>query len=220
MPKTHNLDAQLLELSFGKLWAIPLGERGRNRTYTIVPCPHPVGDLVELGQTRSGKPRLNNSNDARGWISRVNTKGTYTRGTHGWASVFTPHAKKVRVVAWGEGREGAAGYVGGWDDFIILVETPAVVRVQLEGGYKKPPFYLIYEEGKVTRVREDEVDAFLELNPEFEDFSPEWINEEQLRYNSIPVNYTPLLRERWGYSYPFAEEGDEYDDVVPTHPID
>jgi hypothetical protein len=130
--KTYNLDPNIVtigkEISFP---AISLGEQGRGRLLTHVPCPETFV-YVEPGETRSGKPRLNKSESSLDWIARVNTCGGYKRGANG--KVYAPPGARVKVLALGTGAFGAAGRVGGWDDVLLIIPDNTIIRVKPSRG--------------------------------------------------------------------------------------
>jgi len=144
--------------------------------------------LLEIGETRSGKPKLIKSTSSDGgWIARINTGKTYTRGTRGRASVFNPHSDNVKFLASGYGAFGQAGAIGKWNDYLIAVEqTPTVVRVAPSGGsHKSPRFWLVFLEDKVIKVSNEEVHIFLDQHPEIEDFTVVDQNEFKNKYTEL-----------------------------------
>jgi hypothetical protein len=101
--RAHNLAASEVEMSFGTLRAIALGEKGRGRMLTYVPVEgdFPDGACVALATTRTGIPKIvaGPGGDAAGWLARVSTEGPYIRGAYGHVRALDPTL--VRVVAYG-----------------------------------------------------------------------------------------------------------------------
>lgn len=156
--KPHNITVAEIKLTAFSLIGLQLGEHGRGRVLTLVPVEE--APFYELGQTRTGKPKLIPSNNVgEGWIARISTEGCYTRDTHGRASA-TPG---VVVIAKGSGAYGDAGRIGSWDDFLLFVPDGGVVKVQPSGGMsKRPPYFLHFKLDGVVKILAAEWDAYLE----------------------------------------------------------
>jgi hypothetical protein len=159
--KPYNINPEKIKIADIEIEAIVLGEKGRGRWQEIVPCPAPVPAEIKIEITKSGKPRISPDIDpSPGWIARVSTKGTYTRGTIGKARVPTEYRDRVKVIARGNGAEGDAGRIGSWDDLLVTVVPPFPVfmRVKRHGGYKTPAYWLIFTGEKVMKVPESELE--------------------------------------------------------------
>jgi hypothetical protein len=68
--KPYNITAESIKMGEFTINGITLGERGRGRICTIVPTPDQY-EYLELGVSKSGRPRLNKSTSSEGWITRM-----------------------------------------------------------------------------------------------------------------------------------------------------
>ena len=129
--KHYNIKPTIVEMPFGPLSCIQLGEEGRGRTQVNIPCPEKF-DGLEVGKTKTGGVRLNACGAGRpGWIIRLNSEGNYIRGGQGFVALLDGEAE---VLARGTGAFGAAGRVGGWDDLLVVVPTAATFRLKPTRG--------------------------------------------------------------------------------------
>ena len=152
--KVYNISPELIKVADFEITGICLGEEGRGRQKTIVPAPK--DGLMEPGLSKSGKPRLNPSKSAQGWIARISSVGGYIRGAQGNISVHPSCADEVRVVARGHGAFGDAGRIGTWDDLLIVGPDEFLVRVKPSRG----DAYLIkFTAEKAVRLSYTEADA-------------------------------------------------------------
>jgi hypothetical protein len=103
------------------MFAVTLGETGRGRKCIHVACPENF-TFLEIGKTKTGKPRLNKSSSTTGWIARISTSGAYIRGATGNADVSSEFIDSIHVPVRGQGAFGAAGRTGTWDDVIVSTE--------------------------------------------------------------------------------------------------
>ena len=153
--KAYNICPQEVSVADFNFSAISLGEKGRGRILVNVACPATFTHL-EVGTTKQGKSRLNSSTDPKGWVARVSTEGAYIRGAVGTVSAPPEVAKKVHVVAKGEGAFGDAGRTGTWDDLLVATELEEfILRVKPSRG---DAYLLLFKEGKVTRFTYEEAD--------------------------------------------------------------
>lgn len=155
--KAHNLAASEVEMSFGTLRAIALGQKGRGRMLTYVPCEgdFPDGACVALATTRTGKPKIVPGGDAAratGWLARVSTEGPYVRGAYGHVRALDPAL--VSVVAYGYGAFGDAGRVGQWYDYLLALQEGAVLRVKPSRG---DAYFLHATPDRLVRLEREEV---------------------------------------------------------------
>jgi hypothetical protein len=164
--KTYDLTPVEISIADYQIFGVSLGESGRGRKLTTIPCPKEF-KYLEPGLTKTGKPRLNSSSSDKGWIARVSTSGAYIRGARGNVSVPTHLLGEFNVIAKGYGAFGDAGRTGTWDDLIFstLLEE-FILRVKPSRG---DAYLLVFSNGKVTRLSFPEADA---LEIEYGDSSP------------------------------------------------
>ena len=154
--KAFNLVSNEVEMAFGKLKAIVLGQKGRGRMSTYVPCEGDFSDgaPVALSTTRSGKPKIiagQPGSDATGWLARISTEGAYLRGAYGHVRALDPEL--VRVVAYGYGAFGNAGRCGQWGDYLLTIQPGAVLRVKPTRG---PAYFLHVTEDRIVQLTQEE----------------------------------------------------------------
>jgi hypothetical protein len=157
--KQYNLKGNIREFPFGKLNVLTLGERGRGRYEAIVPFQSGLSetDFVIPVPTKSGKIKIIKGGDGKDWIARISCEGVYTRHTQGYAYVHPQDKAKVKILAQGNGAEGAAGGVGYWEDYLLQIEDKTLLKVKKHGGYKTPAYYLFFNENKVLEMNEEEL---------------------------------------------------------------
>jgi len=164
--RAFNLKSTVLTLPFGELEAIGLGEKGRGRNYTLIPCPVGIDkeNNIEIGISKTGKPKIvRSSTPTTGWVARINTEGCYTRGTSGRA--YKVKDDPVEVIAIGNGAYGDAGRIGEWKDYVLKIPCNTAIRVLPSGGRSKvPSYYLYFGETKVTRMDKEEFYLFVDQN--------------------------------------------------------
>ncbi len=118
-----NIEPMNVDLSFGTISAVVLGEHGRGRSRAVIPAD--VAPAYTIGRTRIGNIRLNGTDpdlDPVRFVARINCDGPYTRGTRGWAGVMPEHVDLVRILAIGNGAFGDAGRIGTWYDYLVTIE--------------------------------------------------------------------------------------------------
>jgi len=158
--KAYNICPQEVSIADFLFHAIPLGEKGRGRILVNVACPATFTHL-EVGTTKQGKPRLNQSTSNNAWVARINTEGAYIRNAYGYVSTSPEVADKVQVITRGQGAFGDAGRTGIWDDLLVATDLEEVIlRVKPSRG---DAYILLFKDGKVTRVTYEEADL-LELD--------------------------------------------------------
>ena len=154
--KVHNINPEQIKVGDFEISAIALGEQGRGRLYTIVPCPKTF-QYLEPGLSKTGRPRLNNgSATSDGWITRICTEGSYVRGGAGYVSVSPEFKDMVSVVARGVGAYGAAGRTGSWDDLIVSVPDESWLRVK---PCRHDAYILYFGTEKVSTLSYPEAEA-------------------------------------------------------------
>lgn len=153
---------RIINVREGRLQAIPfsLGEAGRGRWYEEVkvsnrPGQTPTG-AEDVGYFVFGEDRkhviLTKANPAqRGVLLRIDTRGTYTRGTSGSVKLLGGTAKQL---TFGEYAYGDAGRIGGGTDELWHAEGPAIFAVVICGGSHKGygHRYLVVTESFGTRL--------------------------------------------------------------------
>lgn len=161
--KNYGINPTKRTMSFGDLNCIALGESGRGRKEVIVPCTW-MGDskFISCTESRSGKLKLETGVDGSdGWIARISAKGTYTRDTYG--TVYVQPQSQIELLTSAYGAYGDAGRIGTWWDFLFIIPDNSIVKVRPSGGASKvPPYYLYFDDTKVTKVIESELDLFLD----------------------------------------------------------
>jgi len=170
--KRYNIRPVEREFKWGKMKVVELGEKGRGRTLTLIPYHAPEdAEYLALATTRTGKPKIIKGYDAEDkWLAVLSGAGTYTRGTHGDVYVPIVYADKVKVIADGHGAYGDAGRIGGWEEYLAVVEDNTWIRVAPAGGAGKiPRYWLYFSENEVIRIENEEMDIFLEQHPDVED---------------------------------------------------
>ena len=156
--KAYNLVPKSVQMSFGTLNTLVLGEAGRGRKMTYVPCKRRFedGEPVDLSTTRAGKPKIVAGVDyAGGWLARISTQGSYMRGAYGHIRALDPEL--VRVVAYGYGAFGDAGRVGRWYDYLLALQPGAILRVKPSRG---PAYFLHATPDKIVRLEQEEASVY------------------------------------------------------------
>jgi len=157
--KAFNLIPKDVQMSFGMLKAIVLGQQGRGRLLTYVPCEERFEDgaCVALAATRTGRPKIvagQPSDDAAGgWLARISTEGPYLRGAYGHVRVRALDTELVNVVAYGYGAFGDAGRVGRWYDYLLTIQPGAVLRVK---PTRRPAYLLHATPDQIVRLEQEE----------------------------------------------------------------
>ena len=167
--KAYNLNAKEIELSFGKISALVLGERGRGRWQVIVPAPKDIkdGSGVCIGKTKTGKNKIVFCDDKKGWLARVSTEGRYVRGATGFIKA---NPAKVKIIEAGNGAYGDAGRLGTWKDYLLQIEDNTFVYVKPTRASTVSPYYLYFSKDNVYRVEREELDIFLDnMDIEFDE---------------------------------------------------
>lgn len=166
--KSFNIKPTEKTLSWGTLMCLSLGESGRGRVQTLVPCHKSAiadGEAVETAMSKDGKPKIVASQQKGSlWLARVSAQGGYSRGTYG--SVFCPqsHSDSIRVVAMGCGAYGDAGNIGDWMDFLLEVQDGSLLRVRESGtaNGKGEAYWLHFTASKVVRVEVGQLMLYFE----------------------------------------------------------
>ena len=154
--KAYNLIPKNVEMSFGTISVLTLGEAGRRRKLTYVPCERRFedGEPVELVTSRAGKPKIIAGTDcAGGWLARISTEGPYLRGAYGHVRVRVQDRALASVVAYGYGAFGNAGRCGVWGDYLLTLQPGAVLRVKPTRG---PAYFLHVTPDQIVRLEKEE----------------------------------------------------------------
>lgn len=165
------LKSEKVTYHFGELEVLRLGESGRGRQEIILPCPpnttvHSGINFLSIGFSRSGKPKIV-TQDSDVYLL-INTYGGYTRRGDGKVFIYGNGVSNVcnfrpvleyknRILAQGNGADGDAGRIGTWDTFLIKPQEGDIYKVQFSGG-RDGDVFIIYTEGKITRIEWAEVD--------------------------------------------------------------
>lgn len=146
-----NINSKEVEMEWGNLHQISLGEQGRGRKEIRLACTNEthldkgLNMSYTIGMTRSGRPRVNYQKDATLYLL-ISTQGGYTRRGDGWIGSWTENTCQYKVLAKGNGADGAAGRIGYWDCAVIQVEgNPESdwIRIRTSGGgYGTDPQWL------------------------------------------------------------------------------
>lgn len=192
-----NIEPKPMSFDWGTMHCLVLGEQGRGRRQTIVPCAENCGNFVELAQTKTGRAKIVPSSAPKGtpvpmnWLARISTEGVYTRHSEGWVGVLDP--KMVKLVAAGHGAAGEAGRLGKWADVLITVQDNALLRVKPEGGYKTPAYFLHFTRKGVGRFYNlEQLLVALDTNESMPTLSVEQIR--MLEGDEPAKVFTPVVR--------------------------
>lgn len=172
--KQHNINIK--EVTIAKdvqITAIVIGESGRGRKQVFIPAPAGMKEteLVEIGLTQSGRPKIIRSESQEDWLAKISSSGTYTRNTYG--SIYVPknYLGNVQIIASGYGAYGDAGRIGTFYEFLLTVKDDSFIKIRPSGGeHKRPPYWLRFTNDKVLRIDHDTLDAVCDAS--------EWDNPE------------------------------------------
>ena len=165
------------DMEFGALHQIVLGEYGRGRRELRLTCPE--GCTLERGlnrgitiaSTKSGKPRISQTDCDNEVYLILDCKGGYTRRGCGWVGGWCNNTAKYTLIAKGNGADGDAGRIGYWDVLLLKVDgTPECDWIRIRtggGGYGTSPQwlaittkgYFLFEETEDAREFADSIDA-------------------------------------------------------------
>lgn len=163
--KRYNINPARRTFSWGEMDVIVLGEYGRGRIETLIPYHAPEdAEFLELGTTKSGKPKVITGTAGDGkWLAVVSGDGPYTRNTYGTVYCLPGDKDRIQVVAYGCGAFGAAGRIGDWNEFLVVVPDGTFLKVRPAGGsHKMERYWLYFGQDKVYRVEKNEMDLFCE----------------------------------------------------------
>ena len=151
--KTYNIVPWVIEIGTQEITAVVLGEEGRGRRKTIVPCPCPEREPFLRPTTRSGRVCLTrDSSEAGGWIARICTYGRYKRNAYGYVATYPEST--VTVLAQGYGAFGGAGRIGRWMDYLLEVPDHEFLKIKETG---RRAFLLHFTPEGVRRYNQEEV---------------------------------------------------------------
>ncbi|MGE4403934.1 hypothetical protein [Pseudomonas sp.] len=127
--KASNLNIKQVELSFGSLHTIVLGETGRGRNRTLVPADPTIknGDRVNLATTKSGGVKVvkaENSSDDDYWLFVINTKIRYSR----YNSYICDLPENAEVIAEGNFADGDAGRTSRSSHVLIKAKVGTLIE--------------------------------------------------------------------------------------------
>lgn len=166
--KAYNLTAKEVSIVDRIISVIQLGEDGRGRQLTSVPCPTGIEDgenvEVTLGEKKPNgvttKPKISKVEEgsfdlsSQFWCARISTYGSYVRGANG--NVSYSSGLEPKLVAKGYGAFGDAGRMGNWDDIIVVVRDGSILRVKPSRG---DAYFLQFGESCVHKINSvDELD--------------------------------------------------------------
>ena len=164
--KIYNIKPTIKKFSWGEIPVIELGQNSTGRRYTIVPVEVDEiekNELAQIGLSRTGKPKIIQSNSNLNWLAVVSSEGCYTRGTHGTAYVQETQKDSIKIIESGYGAYGAAGRVGEFWEFLLEIPDGTFLKIRPSGGeYKIPSFWLYFGTDKVNNINKEELDIFCE----------------------------------------------------------
>jgi hypothetical protein len=124
------IESKKVEMEFGELSQITLGEKGRGRKEIRLACPdgcvvaEGLNANLTIGMTKSGRPRVNVQKDGTLYLL-LSTKGGYTRRGGGRGFWWIGNTAKYELLAHGYGADGDAGRIGQWGCYLVKVSgTP------------------------------------------------------------------------------------------------
>lgn len=162
--KRYNISPVKRTFDWGEMTVVALGERGRGRFENVIPFhADEQTELLEIGLTKTNKPKIVQSADGNGWLAVVSGDGCYTRGTYGTVYCLKGDEKKIKVISYGCGAYGDAGRIGDWNEFLITVNYPIFLRVRPSGGsHKIARYWLYFGDDKVYKIQLEELPIFCE----------------------------------------------------------
>lgn len=159
--------AEEITLDFGTIHQMAFGEKGRGRKLLSLTCQKPDMELksnnlhenLNIGTTKSGKPKLVYSNTSTELYMLLSAQGGYTRRGDGVIRVLKGQEDNFEVISRGNGADGGAGRIGTWDvillkvkdvnkDFVVCVRTSG-------GGYGTPSDLYIHHDGCIYHCTSD-----------------------------------------------------------------
>ncbi len=151
------LVAEERALDFGTIYQVGMGEIGRGRRFMALTCPKDtivnegLNSSISIGTTKSGRPRIIRQTDTTTLYMMLSAEGAYTRRGNGTIKVLSKQQEQFKVLARGNGADGAAGRIGFWDCVLLKAPlTDAIVRVRTSGsGYGIPSDLYVIHEGCV-----------------------------------------------------------------------
>lgn len=144
--------------------AMTVGEEGRNRKKGTLVCQETLSttDIVELGTTQKGHPKLYKSTkEAKGYIIRVTAKGLSNKD-RGFIGVTEVERGNPILLAQGLTRFGIAGGCGGHMDEIYACPIGTILHIYRPGkmqGVEND--YVVCLKNGVHIVKESQFEAFL-----------------------------------------------------------
>ncbi len=156
-----------IDMSFGTITGITIGEYGRGRREVFLPTPKGVEGEIDglredltIGVSKSGRPRINRANDGELYVILTSERG-YTR--RGCGCIKIPKAQKIELIARGNGADGDAGRIGSWDVVILKAHEGDVFRVTWGGfNYGYPATFYVVHQGKIYAADQPEVEDLYE----------------------------------------------------------
>jgi len=177
-----NVKSEEIKFDFGVIHQIQVGERGRGRQLIALTCP-PNVEIVKgmnpdytIGTTKSGKPRVNRGRDRTLYLL-LSSHGGYTRRGNG--IIYIPRARymEYKVLALGNGADGAAGNVGRWKCALLTcTAATGFVKVVYSGyQYGIEPEYFVIHKGRAYCCKPTELEDCCEhLGVDSPDEDEDW----------------------------------------------
>lgn len=162
-----NKKAEERKLDFGTIYQMGFGESGRGRKMMPITCQKEDMELISnmmhenmnIGTTKSGKPKLVYSNTSTELYMILSSKGGYTRRGNGVIRVLKTEKDNFEIISRGNGADGDAGRIGTWDVVLLKIKDinkDFVVCVRTSGkGYGTPSDLYIYHGGRMYHCTSD-----------------------------------------------------------------
>lgn len=168
-----NKKAEEREMEFGTIYQMAFGEKGRGRKLLALTCQKPDMELManslhenmNIGTTKSGKPKLVYSNTSTELYMLLSSAGGYTRRGDGVIRVLKGEEDNFEVIARGNGADGDAGRIGTWDVVLVKIKDvnkDFIICVRTSGeGYGTDSDMYMYHNGKISHFKSgDSHDAY------------------------------------------------------------
>lgn len=163
------LEKEEKEMEWGTLYQYEAGEEGRGRRLLCLPTSPNAEDIevglhkdLTIGFTKTGRPRVNKAQDSKMYML-LSAAGGYTRRGNGTVQCLENQKEKIKVLAKGNGADGAAGRVGFWDVLLLEVPEEVMIRVRTSGaGYGTPSDLYIVHSGDVYHCTVSDLEELCE----------------------------------------------------------
>lgn len=151
-----NREAIKIQMPWGDLKAINMGEQGRGRRQYPLPSEFNIergnNEWLTIGETKTGKPKVIKKADLSIFLL-INTYGGYTRRGNGYVQKLKKQTELTSVLVQANGADGDAGRIGQWDDILIKVEKAEeaiYLRIKPSGG--SDSIFLEIRRGEVENI--------------------------------------------------------------------